>query len=86
LATSYIGSSGSYITDVDTNYNSYHSWGDGSGGTKDILTVAIHEFGHWLGLGHTQWWHFGSVMLSYSGPNRDLNSDDVDGIVAIYGS
>lgn len=48
------------------------------------MTVAAHEFGHALGLDHTQ--VAGSLMLtSYSGSHRFLGYDDKAGIQSLYG-
>jgi len=50
----------------------------------DIRTVALHEMGHLLGLGHTSVTN--QVMLpNYRGVDRDLGADDIAGIQAIYG-
>jgi predicted Zn-dependent protease len=51
----------------------------------DLVTVAAHEFGHSLGLAHSN--VAGSLMFpSYSGPHRFLAADDIAGIQSIYGS
>ncbi|WP_081528217.1 matrixin family metalloprotease [Rubrivivax gelatinosus] len=51
--------------------------------TIDYVTVAAHEFGHSLGLAHSQ--IAGALMFpSYSGPHRFLHQDDIDGIRSIY--
>ena len=53
-------------------------------GKIDLVTVAAHEFGHSLGLRHSN--VNGSLMFpSYGGPKRYLHSDDVAGIRNIYG-
>ena len=51
----------------------------------DLVTVAAHEFGHSLGLRHSS--ISNSLMFpSYSGPQRYLDNDDINGIKKIYGS
>jgi len=54
-------------------------------GSFDLVTVAAHEFGHSMGLKHSN--VSGALMFpTYSGPHRFLAADDVAGIQAIYGS
>ena len=53
-------------------------------GKIDLVSVAAHELGHSLGLRHSD--VAGSLMYpTYSGPHRYLHSDDINGIVNIYG-
>lgn len=50
----------------------------------DLVTVAAHEFGHSLGLAHSQ--VTSALMFPfYDGPNRALHDDDRAGIRQLYG-
>ncbi|MBI1748005.1 MAG: matrixin family metalloprotease [Acidobacteria bacterium] len=57
-----------------------------SGNGFYIWYIAMHEFGHGLGLGHSQF----TNAVMYASARRcdsrvELESDDVDGVVALYG-
>jgi len=53
-------------------------------GTVDLVTVAVHEFGHSLGLTHSS--DAAAVMFfSYSGIRRSLALDDIRRIQGLYG-
>ncbi len=47
----------------------------------DALALALHEFGHWLELGHS---YPGTVMYRYLLGLHDLTEDDILGIRTIY--
>ncbi|XP_063077613.1 matrix metalloproteinase-25 [Engraulis encrasicolus] len=76
----------------NTHFDDDEEWGfqDTSGQSTDLFTVAVHEFGHALGLGHSA--VSGSIMAPYyAGPaTRDIRSyrlpqDDTQGIQQLYG-
>jgi hypothetical protein len=52
----------------------------------DVQSVAAHEFGHWLSLGHSS--DTEATMYYRTGmgetKKRSLNSDDISGIRSIY--
>ena len=84
LATTYITRAGSVITDCDTKFNIYYDfYTDGS--DYDVETIALHEFGHWLTLGHVYSDSTIVMYYTYVGVKQDLSDDDVDGIIYIYG-
>jgi hypothetical protein len=75
---------------VKTAFNTYWPYSiGGGGGTYDVQTVALHEFGHWLVLldiPKWQLWHMNKVMYGdYVWVKRTLHQDDINGIVSIYG-
>ena len=56
----------------------------GSGG-YDLTTVALHEFGHALGMDHSS--TMSDVMYAYyNGTNQSVSSDDASGIDTLYGA
>lgn len=56
-----------------------------SGQPIDLVTVAAHEVGHALGLGHS---NVNCALMNpfYTGSHRYLAQDDIDGIRTIYGN
>ncbi len=81
---------GTDIQECDIRLHDRFNWYTGTGlptsGTYDWQTVAAHEMGHCLGLGHTS--DDTAVMyasLSAATAKRTPNSDDIAGRNAIYG-
>lgn len=81
---------GDVVFDRSRSWNSYRGSQrrSTSGGTLyDLRRVALHEFGHVLGLGHP-YEHGQSVssIMNRISDIDDLQTDDINGIRAIYGS
>ncbi|XYH93011.1 matrixin family metalloprotease [Sorangium sp. So ce1128] len=75
------------IDDADMVFNNVgFCWNDsGEGDCIDVASIATHEQGHFLGLGHTN--VRGATMLGfYPGGTsaRTLEDDDVEGVCALY--
>lgn len=87
LAIAAIWVSQNVILEADMCFNTNYSWstgGDWYGGGHDVQTVALHEFGHWVGLDHSD--NPGSIMYyCYKGVQHQLHADDLSGIRHIYG-
>ncbi len=58
--------------------------GGPSGDETDLQAVALHEFGHCLGMGHSK--EDDAVMYAYYGALRELTDDDIAGIEDLYGA
>lgn len=74
------------ITDADIVFNSGETWDVYSGprrnGTSEFERVALHELGHALGLNHTT---ENAIMQAFVSDTDKLQSDDIAGVVSIYG-
>ena len=73
----------------DLHFDDQETWatthGGNGEGSIDLLSVAIHELGHALGLRHTNVPE--AIMYpTYNGNRRMLAQDDIDGIQNIYGT
>ncbi|HLK46515.1 MAG TPA: matrixin family metalloprotease, partial [Bryobacteraceae bacterium] len=66
----------------DMHLDADENWAIGGG--IDLFSVALHEAGHALGLGHTD--RPGSVMYPYYRLLTGLSDDDIAGIRELYGS
>jgi hypothetical protein len=65
----------------DMHFDATENWQTGWG--IDVFSVALHEAGHALGLGHSS--TPGAVMYPYYRQFTALTSDDIAGIRALYG-
>lgn len=70
----------------DLHFDADEPWiASGNYGGTSLESVAAHEFGHSLGLGHSQ--DQGALMYAfYSGHVPRLGTDDINGIQKLYGS
>ena len=85
-----------YVTNGGNAWNMRYcdewTWADGPGtigGSQfDIQAVGCHEFGHSLGLGHSN--QFSATMFGSIGngseAERSINGDDIAGLQCVYGS
>ena len=70
---------------VRLHFDDQEFWVDSTSRDVDLLTVAAHEIGHALGLGHSR--DPAALMYpQYLGPHRRLGQGDVAGVQALYGS
>lgn len=85
LALATIWCSGTTIIEADMVMNTMFNWTTNPFSYHDVQTVALHEFGHWIGLNHSS--DYNSIMhYQYKGTQRQLSPDDIAGIQFIYGS
>ncbi len=66
----------------DMHFDEDEAWHIGT--STDVFTVALHEAGHALGLGHSD--DPNSVMYPYYRYGKQLSASDIAGIQALYGS
>ncbi|MGA2266913.1 MAG: matrixin family metalloprotease [Bryobacteraceae bacterium] len=66
----------------DMHFDANENWHAGS--NTDLFSVALHEAGHALGLGHSS--NPGAVMYPYYRMQTGLTADDIAGVRALYGA
>ena len=75
------------IYEADIVINSKWEWrNNGSANGYDVQNVMTHEFGHMLGLGHSEFTEATMYEASAMGEikKRDLHQDDLNGFNALY--
>ena len=83
LAFAYLPPPSNGGTDAgDIFFNTAQSW-QINGTTYDLMTVAIHELGHALGMGHSTD-TVAAMYPSYITAKQAVDADDISGIRSIY--
>ncbi len=91
VAQQWYRTSDNAYTETDVVFNRKYTWnsyrGNRRSGTIDLRRVALHEFGHALGLSHPDDHNqsVSAIMNSRIGDVDSLQSDDTSGARAIYG-
>ncbi|XP_076904055.1 metalloendoproteinase 5-MMP-like [Bidens hawaiensis] len=74
-------------TDGRLHFDVDERWSIGTvSNAYDIETVALHEIGHLLGLGHSQYRNAIMWATISTGVSKELTLDDIRGLRALYGS
>ena len=76
----------SSIVEADMEMNGVNfTWttSPGSGSSVNVYSIALHEGGHYMGLGHSSD-RAASMYYAYSGGVSTMNADDQAGICALY--
>lgn len=69
---------------VILHFDDEERWMNNNSDDIDLVTVAAHEIGHNLGLGHSA--DPNALMFaSYTGPHQFLGDDDMAGVQSLYG-
>lgn len=88
-------SSPTVIFEADLTFNTHYPFSNnGEPDFYDVRNITTHELGHWLSLGHTQWyncWPFtlnSATMCDFALTGdvsyQTLEQDDIDGAKSIY--
>ena len=92
LAVTLISTRNNVLEETDTIFNTRWTWDSYRGplrsGVEDFRRVAIHEFGHTLGLDHPDeaGQNVNAIMNSAESNVDNLQADDIAGAQALYGA
>ncbi|MGZ5004398.1 MAG: DVUA0089 family protein [Chthoniobacterales bacterium] len=92
LAVTLLSSRGSVMEETDTLFNTAFNWDSYRGalrsGAEDFRRVAIHEFGHTLGLDHPDehGQNVNAIMNSRESNTELPQTDDINGVQSLYNS
>lgn len=84
LAVAWTSYSGTEISQVDIIFDVSEDWSVSNSADTLIYSVATHEIGHGLGLGHSS--STSAIMYAFNGNYTALSSDDIAGAQYHYGS
>jgi hypothetical protein len=90
LAITLLNSRNGVLEETDTIFNNAYQWDSYRGvlrrGVQDFRRVAIHEFGHTLGLDHPDehGQHVAAIMNSTESNLDTVQADDIAGVRSLY--
>jgi hypothetical protein len=90
LAITLLDFRGNVFEETDTLFNTFYHWDSYRGplriGVQDFRRVAIHEFGHTLGLDHPDDHHqtVVAIMNSHASNLDTVQPDDINGVRTLY--
>ncbi len=92
LAVTLLNSRSSAMEETDTLFNTAFTWDSYRGalrnGVEDFRRIAIHEFGHTLGLDHPDEHNQNvvAIMNSHESNIEVPQTDDINGVQSLYGN